>query len=589
MKANELRELYLNYYTERGHKIAAAASLIPEHDASVLYTTAGMQPLIPYLLGKKHPEGKRLVNVQRCVRTGDIDEVGDDCHLTVFEMLGNWSLGDYFKREAIEMSYTFLTEKLGISQEKIAVTVYKGNGKVGQDTEAAQTWLELGVNKEHIYYYGDDENWWGPAGETGPCGPDSEMFYINDLPDCGPDCGPSCSCGKYMELGNNVFMTYHKDKDGTLTELEQKNIDVGLGFERLLLFANNLENVYETDLFLPIINALERLIGITYSEKTKKRYRVIVEHIRASVFILADPAKIVPSNGEQGYILRRLIRRAIRNILHYGISDNILPDLADVVIDGYKEAYPHLEEMQGYIKSALGKEYDRFHKTLSSGLKVAGRMLDDLGQNEALTGEEAFKLYDTYGFPLELTIELAEEQNKKVDTIGFNLCYKEHQEKSRRGGAGKFKGGLAERNENSIQLHTATHLLNAGLRKVLGESVFQRGSHINAERLRFDFSWNRKMTEEEIRAVESFVNEAINRGVEVECLEMSIDEAKERGAIGIFESKYSEEVKVYQIKGYSMEICGGPHVKNTSELGQFHIVKEQSSSSGVRRIKAVLE
>ncbi|MTI47281.1 MAG: alanine--tRNA ligase [Firmicutes bacterium] len=589
MTANELRELYLSFYMERRHKIAAAASLVPEDDASVLYTTAGMQPLIPYLLGRKHPNGNRLVNVQRCVRTGDIEEVGDDYHLTVFEMLGNWSLGDYFKEEAISMSFIFLTEKLGIPKDKLAVTVHKGNEKVPVDREAAETWIKMGIDEENIFYYGDEENWWGPAGETGPCGPDSEMFYVNDIPDCNENCGPACSCGKYVELGNNVFMTYNKGKDGSLTVLKQKNIDVGLGFERLLILANGLSNVYETDLFTPIINELEKLTEKKYDETTKNSFRIIAEHIRASVFILADPTKIVPSNSEQGYIVRRLIRRAIRKILQQEISENILPDLATIVIESYKDAYPQVKERAVYIKNELVKEYEKFNRTLKSGLKMADRIIGKLSGDEELNGEDAFKLYDTYGFPLELTVELTEERNKTVDIEGFNKCFKKHQEKSRTSAAGKFKGGLAENNEKSVRLHTATHLLNAGLRHILGDTVYQRGSHINAERLRFDFSFDRKMTKEELLKVESFVNEAINMGIDVEIQKMSVDEAKAIGAIGIFDSKYGSEVKVYSIEGYSKEICGGPHASNTDELGHFKIIKEQSSSAGVRRIKAVIE
>lgn len=589
MKANELRKLYVSYYKERRHEVAAASSLVPENDTSVLYTTAGMQPLIPYLLGQEHPLGKRLVNVQRCVRTGDIEEVGDDYHLTVFEMLGNWSLGDYFKKEAISMSFGFLTEQLGIPVSKLAVTVYKGNDKVPYDSEAAQTWLELGLTKEQIFYYGDDENWWGPAGETGPCGPDSEMFYVNDLPDCSEECGPACSCGKYVELGNNVFMTYNKDKEGNLTELQQKNIDVGLGFERLLILANDLQNVYETDLFIPLINKLEELSGISYDKSNEKSFRVICEHTRAAVFILADPKKIVPSNSEQGYILRRLIRRAIRMIHKLGVEENILPQLAEEVIEMYGEAYPEVKSCRETIIEELRKEYDKFNKTLQSGLKMANKYFGKLEAGECLNGEQAFKLYDTYGFPIEFTLELAAEKDILVDLDGFKAKFEEHQKKSRTGASGKFKGGLADNNKNSIKLHTATHLLNGALRQVLGEQVFQRGSHINSERLRFDFSFDRKLTEEEITKVESIVNKAIHEKIDVICKEMNVDEAKNSGAIGIFDSKYGDIVKVYEIAGYSLEICGGPHAANTSELGYFKIIKEQSSSSGVRRIKAIVD
>ena len=587
MKASELRNLHLTFYKERGHEFAAAASLIPEDDASVLYISAGMQPLIPFLMGKKHPKGNRLVNVQRCVRTDDIDEVGDDYHLTMFEMLGNWSLGDYFKSDAIKMSFEFITERVGIPVSRLAVTVHKGNDLVEEDHEAIKTWLSLGLIEDQIFYYGDEENWWGPIGETGPCGPDSEMFYVNELEDCSEGCGPACNCGKYVEIGNNVFMSYDKQRDGTLKDLEQKNIDVGLGFERLLILNNALSNVYETDLFLPIIKKIEELTNVTYDKSTQKSFRVISEHIRASVFILADPKRIVPSNSEQGYILRRLIRRAIRMTLQLGVENNILLNLARVVIDEYKDSYSQMKASESFILDELTKEYNKFSKTLRSGLKVANKYFNIL-DDQQLKGEDAFKLYDTYGFPLELTIELAKENEKSVDVDGFNKCFESHKKKSRTGSVGKFKGGLAESNETSIKLHTATHLLNSALRRVLGNTVNQRGSHINSERLRFDFSFERKMTKEEIESVEQIINEAIERNIDVSVSEMSIDEAKSLGAIGVFDSKYGEKVKVYKIDNYSLEICGGPHVKNTSELNSFKIIKEQSSSAGVRRIKAVI-
>lgn len=589
MTANELRNVYLSYYKERRHKNLAASSLVPKDDSSVLYTTAGMQQLIPYFLGRKHPQGNRLVNIQRCLRTGDIEEVGDDYHLTVFEMLGNWSLGDYFKKEAISMSFIFLTEVLGIPKERLAVTVHKGNETVPLDMDTVNTWYKMGLDEKQIFYYGDEENWWGPAGETGPCGPDSEMFYINNVPPCSENCGPACNCGKYVELGNNVFMTYHKGIDGALTELKQKNIDVGFGFERLLILANGLSNVYETDLFLPLISVLESITGQKYNDTTEKSFRIIVEHIRAAVFILSDPANIVPSNSDQGYILRRLIRRMIRKILQLGVTVNILPELARVVIECYKQDYPKVYEREPFIIDELNKEYSKFDKTLSSGLKMADQFLNKLESQGELSGEHAFKLYDTFGFPLELTIELAKEKNKCVDTNGFNKYFKEHQEKSRNGAVGKFKGGLSENSLNSTRLHTATHLLNAGLRHVLGESVYQRGSHINSERLRFDFSFDRKLTNEELDSVEAFVNEAISKCITVEISQMDAYEAKSCGAIGVFDAKYDHQVKVYTIKDYSMEICGGPHANNTSELEHFKILKEQSSSAGVRRIKAVID
>ncbi|MCH4889532.1 alanine--tRNA ligase [Acidaminobacter sp. JC074] len=589
MKSNELRQMHLKFYQERRHQLAAAASLIPENDGSVLYVSAGMQPLIPYLKGKKHPQGKRLTNIQRCIRTDDIDEVGDDYHLTMFEMMGNWSLGDYFKEEAIKMSFDFLTGHIGIEPCRLAVTVYKGNDQVPADLEAVKTWQSLGLKDSQIFYYGDDENWWGPVGETGPCGPDSEMFYINDLEDCCTSCGPACDCGKYVEIGNNVFMTYNKLEDGSLVELDQKNIDVGLGFERLLIIKNNLENVYETDLFMPTIKVLEDLSGLVYDTSNQKYFRVIAEHMRASVFILSDPSGIKPTNSEQGYILRRLIRRTIRMCFKLGLHENILKDLAGLIIDQYKAVYDQLEVNKAYTLDQLDMEYKKFSVSLESGLKYVHKYLNKLNDHEVLSGKDAFKLYDTYGFPLELTVEVANEYGKSVDVNQFERCFKEHQGKSRSGSVNKFKGGLSDHDDMSIKLHTATHLLNAALRKVLGDSVYQRGSHINSERLRFDFSFDRKMTREEIDEVEGLVNEVISNDLDVTYDEMSLDQARKLGAIGVFESKYDDKVKVYRMGDFSLEICGGPHVENTSELGRFKIVKEQSSSSGVRRIKAVLE
>jgi alanyl-tRNA synthetase len=588
MTANELRKRHESYYIERRHEVVAASTLIPDNDSSVLFTTAGMQPLIPYLLGQKHPLGSRLVNVQRCVRMGDIEVVGDDYHLTVFEMLGNWSLGDYFKKEAISMSFGFLTTQLGIPVSRLAVTVYEGSEIVPRDMETAEIWMALGLSREQIFYYGHEENWWGPAGKTGPCGPDSEMFYVNPIPNCGEECGPACNCGKYVELGNNVFMTYNKDEDGNLTELKQKNIDVGLGFERLLILANNLQNVYETDLFKPLIVKLEELSEIVYETCNQKSFRVICEHLRAAVFILANSSTIVPSNSEQGYILRRLIRRTIRMLTQLGAHHDVLQEMAETVIEIYKEAYPEVERSRQRILEELMQESVKFSKTLLSGLKTANKYFEKMMVGECLTGEQAFRLYDTFGFPVEFTLELAQEKEMLVDIDGYQILFEEHQKKSRSGAMGKFKGGLADYDQNSIKLHTATHLLQGALRMVLGEQVLQRGSHINSERLRFDFSFERKVTKEELNQVEGIVNQAIEKALEVSCYTISLGEAKASGALGVFDSKYGDCVQVYEIQGYSLEICGGPHASNTSDLGHFQIINEQSSSSGVRRIKAVL-
>ncbi len=588
MTANELRTMYVNFFKERGHKEIASASLLPENDPTVLFTTAGMHPLVPYLLGEKHPNGKRLTDVQKCVRTEDIDEVGDDTHCTFFEMLGNWSLGDYFKQESISMSFDFLTNYLHIPLERLAVTVFEGDELVLADVEAEEIWKGFGLKSDQIFRYGKDNNWWGPAGQTGPCGPDTEIFYDMGKPKCGPDCGPSCKCGKYVEIWNNVFMQFNKEVDGTFTELKQKNVDTGMGLERVLTIFNGKTNVYDTELFIPIIQTLEEILekeGKVIPERDK---RIICEHTRAFTFILGDPMKISPSNTEQGYILRRLIRRIIRLFKKADINANYLCELSEVIIEQYGLVYPELGENRKFILEQLQKEYNLFSKTLDEGLKKANRYLDRIEQGGILSGELAFKLYDTFGFPIEFTSELASERDYQVDMDGFRKKFEEHQNKSRQGAAGKFAGGLADNNVQTARLHTATHLLNGALRKVLGDEVFQRGSNITSERLRFDFSFERKVTKEELEKVEAIVNEAIQKKIDVILEEMTPEKAYEEGAIGVFSGKYGEIVKVYTIPGYSKEICGGPHAKNTGELISFKIKKEEASSAGVRRIKAVI-
>lgn len=588
MKANELRRMYVDFFEKSGHKEIGTASLFPDNDPSVLFTTAGMHPLVPYLLGEKHPKGKRLVDIQKCVRTGDIDEVGDDTHLTFFEMLGNWSLGDYFKEESITMSYKFLTGYLKIPVDRIAVTVFEGDNLVPRDTEAADIWRKNGLKEEQIYFYGRSENWWGPAGMTGPCGPDTEIFYDMGKEKCGENCGPACKCGKYVEIWNNVFMEYNKNEDGTYSELLQKNVDTGMGLERVLTIINGYSNIYETELFQPIIIKLESFTGKEHNKDNEKSFRIISEHMRAATFILGDSKAIAPSNSEQGYILRRLIRRTIRLIKKLGINNNILYNIAEEVIENYGQIYSELVINKAFIMEQLEKEYVLFSKTLDSGLKMAEKYFSNLEQGSILNGERAFKLYDTFGFPIEFTVELASERKIKVDIASFEEKFKEHQEKSRRGAGEKFKGGLADNNEQTTKLHTATHLLNGALRKVLGDSVYQKGSNINAERLRFDFSFDRKLTKEELEQVERIVNEAIENRIDVICTETTVEAAKAQGAVGVFDNKYEDIVKVYTIPGYSKEICGGPHAKNTAELKSFKIIKEESSSSGVRRIKAVI-
>ena len=589
MTAIELRTMYVNFFKERGHKEIASASLLPENDPTVLFTTAGMHPLIPYLLGEKHPGGKRLTDVQKCIRTEDIDEVGDDIHCTFFEMLGNWSLGDYFKQKSISMSFEFLTNYLQIPAERLAVTVFEGDELVPPDVEAEEIWKNIGLTSDQIYRYGREDNWWGPAGQTGPCGPDTEIFYDMGKSKCGPKCGPSCHCGKYVEIWNNVFMQYNKEADGTFTELKQKNVDTGMGLERVLTILNGKTNVYDTDLFLPIMQKVEEILereGRVLSEKDK---RIICEHTRTITFILGDPMKISPSNTEQGYILRRLIRRIIRLFKKADINTNYLCELSDVIIQQYKTTYPELGDNKEFILEQLQKEYTLFSKTLNDGLKKANRYLDNIGHCGVLSGELAFKLYDTYGFPIEFSSELASERGYRVDMDGFHKKFEEHQNKSRQGAAGKFAGGLADNNEKTARLHTATHLLNGALRRVLGDEVSQRGSNITSERLRFDFSFGRKVTKEELTQVEAIVNEAIAHNISVTSEEMTPEKAYGEGAVGVFSGKYGEIVKVYTVPGYSKEICGGPHAKNTGELVSFKILKEEASSAGVRRIKAVID
>lgn len=588
MTAKELRTMYVNFFQERAHREIPSASLLPENDPTVLFTTAGMHPLVPYLLGEKHPLGNRLTNVQKCIRTDDIDEVGDDTHLTFFEMLGNWSLGDYFKQESISMSYDFLTNYLNIPPERLAVTVFEGDDMAPADKEAEQIWMNTGLKKEQIFRYGRKDNWWGPAGQTGPCGPDTEIFYDMGNPKCGSDCGPSCKCGKYVEIWNNVFMEYNKEADGSFSKLKQKNVDTGMGLERVLTIFNGKTNVYDTELFLPIMKRLDEIIkreGKCISERDR---RIICEHTRASVFILGDPQKINPSNTEQGYILRRLIRRVIRLFKRAGIHTNYLCQLAEVIIRQYQDVYQELGENSEFILEQLEKENQLFSRTLDEGLKKADKYLDNIGNKGVLDGELAFKLYDTYGFPIEFTTELARERGYLVDMEGFQKKFEEHQNKSRQGAAGKFAGGLADHNKQTARLHTATHLLCGALRKVLGKEVFQRGSNITSERLRFDFSFDRKVTKEELEQVSAIVNEAIEKRIDVIMEEMTPEEAYKSGAIGVFSDKYGDMVKVYTIPGYSKEICGGPHAANTGDLVSFTILKEEASSAGVRRIKAII-
>ncbi len=584
MKAIEIRNKYLNFFQKHGHVVIPSAPLIPENDPSVLFTTAGMQPLVPYLLGETHPSGKRLTDYQKCVRTNDIEEVGDNRHLTYFEMLGNWSLGDYFKEESIQMSYDFLTKELNIPTEKLSVTCFAGDEDCERDTVTAECWKKAGIPEERIYFFGKDDNWW-IAGEEGPCGPDTEMFYDTGKPKCSEGCNPSCGCGKYVEIWNNVFMEFFKNKDGKYTKLKQHNVDTGLGLERMAMLLQGKETPFETEIFAPI---MDKLVELQKVDNIASR-RIVAEHLRSSMMIICDGGR--PSNVDRGYILRRLIRRMIRHMNKLQISLDELGTLIDINVENLKEMYPALETNKETIKTVILEEKDKFVKTLTKGEKEFAREMETVKAEgkDTIPGTMVFRLYDTYGFPPEVTEELAAENGMKIDKEEFEKLFKEHQEKSRAGAEQKFKGGLASTGEMETKYHTATHLLNAALRQVLGSHVHQRGSNITAERMRFDFSHPAKMTDEEKQKTEDLVNEWIKAAIPVEHMEMKKEEAIKQGAEAMFIEKYGDVVSVYKIGDKSLELCGGPHVANTSELGHFKIKKEESSSSGIRRIKAILE
>ena len=589
--SSELRSMFLKFFKDHGHAVISSASVIPENDPTVLFTTAGMHPLVPYLMGAKHPAGKRLTDVQKCVRTGDIDDVGDFSHLTFFEMLGNWSLGDYFKEQMIPWSWEFLTspEYLGLPKDRLAFSVFAGDADCPRDEESAQLWRNCGVADDHIFFLPKENNWWGPAGITGPCGPDTEMFIITDKEPCGPNCSPACSCGRYLEIWNDVFMQYNKKADGTFEPLEQKNVDTGMGLERTICVLNGKKSVYETDLFADILKKISELSGKEYGsdEMTTRAFRIIADHMRTATFIMGDDRGVSPSNVDQGYVLRRLIRRAVRYGMGIGMPEGFTGEVAKVIIEQYKDVYPELKRNEAFVLEQLSLEESRFARTLKQGNREFEKLVEKV-QDGQIDGVSAFHLYDTYGFPVEMTEELARERGLTVDMDGFHDCFRRHQATSQAGAEQRFKGGLADNSEQSARLHTATHLLHAALRKVLGPEVAQKGSNITAERLRFDFSFGRKMTKEELAEVERLVNEAIQSHTPVTCEEMTVAQAKEQGAIGLFESKYGEKVKVYTMGPYSKEICGGPHAQNTGDLVSFKIKKEESSSAGVRRIKAVI-
>ena len=600
LTADELRELYLKFFESKGHKIIPGASVIPENDPTVLFTTAGMHPLVPYLMGAmEHPAGTRLTDVQKCVRTGDIDAVGDSAHLTFFEMLGNWSLNDYFKKEAISWSYEFLTTKLGFSPDQLSVTVFKGEGVEGEsgyipaDEEAVEIWKSLGIPDERIYRLPREDNWWGPAGTTGPCGPDTEMFIDTGKEKCGPDCRPGCHCGKYIEIWNDVFMQYNKNAEGAFEPLGRHNVDTGMGVERTICMMSGAATVYDTEIFAPIMAKIDELSTVTPedAELALKSRRIIADHMRTATFILCDPkGGVKPGNVGANYVLRRLIRRAVRYSRFLGIAPGFTVKLAEVICEKYKHVYPELAENLVACKADLEAEENRFNQTLDKGEAMFNKVAEQLkahGQTQ-ISGKTAFKLYDTFGFPFEMTLEMAEKAGLVVDKEGFDEANREHQELSRTTSAGSFKAGLQDNSEVVTRMHTATHLLHAALHKVLGPTANQKGSNITAERLRFDFTWPEPMTAEQKDAVEKLVNEWIEAGIEVTKKTTTVEEAKAEGAMALFGAKYGDEVSLYSIGEVSKEICCGPHVGNTKELGSFKIKKEQSSSAGVRRIKAVI-
>ena len=587
LTTHELKRLWLEFWTSKGYKPIPSASVVPENDATVLFTTAGMHPLVPYLLGEKHPMGDKLCDYQACIRTNDIDDVGDPSHCTFFEMLGNWTLGECNKREMIKNSFAFLTEKLGIPKDRLAVSVYAGDENAPRDTEAHDAWVEAGLEDAQVFYLPKENNWWALGGGTGPCGPDTEMFFDTGKPKCCDTCSPACDCGKYLEIWNDVFMQYYVKEAGQPVEkLARPNIDTGMGLERTVCVLNGVESVYDTGIFKDVIDYLSKFANAPYVEENiKKSYRVICDHIRASVFILSSG--ITPAPVGQGYVLRRLIRRSVNHARKIAIEKQQILKVAKIYVNEYQEYYPEIKEKQDLILKELDEEIEKFSKTIQLGQKEFEKVAF-YSKDKTINGKTAFRLYDTFGFPLELTIEMAKEIGYNVDEEGYHKAFLEHQEKSRTAAAGTFKGGLSDTSDNTARLHTATHLLLAALQTLFDPNIIQKGSNITPERLRFDFNFPRKMLPEELKQLEDFVNDAIKKEIDVTCEEMTLDEARASGAKGIFANKYGEKVKVYTIGNISKEICGGPHANNTRELKSFKIIKEESSSSGVRRIKAVI-
>ena len=587
MNANQLRQSYLEFFEECRHRRIQSAPLLPENDPSVLFTTAGMHPLVPFLLGESHPLGRRLVNFQKCLRTNDIDEVGDASHLTFFEMLGNWSLGDYFKRQSLAWSFEFLTLVLKLDPQRLAVTVFAGDADAGRDDESASIWRDLGIPDERIFFLPKSDNWWGPAGATGPCGPDSEMFYDTGRND-HPGCQPGCACGRWLEIWNNVFMEYNKTSSGRYEKLKQRNVDTGMGLERTLAALQGLDDVFQVETLYPLIQQVERLSGKRYLDHPLP-FRIIADHLRAATFAIADGA--LPSNVEAGYVVRRLVRRAVRYGHDLGIQGNFCAAFSGVVVDLLSEVYPELERSRAAIAEALEGEETKFSRTLERGLRQYEKLVERLrleGKG-TISGGEAFDLFETYGFPLPFTVELAGEEGIHVDEAGYEDCYRQHRQASRHALDQKFKGGLADHAEETTRLHTASHLLQQALRQVLGPAVHQMGSNITVERLRFDFSYPEKLTPQQLSEVEQIVNQQIAADLPVTVAVMPLDQALQAGALAFFSEKYGEQVKVYSIGSFSKEVCGGPHVDRTSRLGHFKILKEEAVGQGKRRIRAVLE
>ena len=599
----QLKQLWKKFFTEHGFTQIQNSSLIPENDPTVLFTMAGMHPLVPYLLGEKHPMGNKLFDTQRCIRTGDIDDVGDFNHNTFFEMLGNWYLGSCPKDEMIKLSYEFLTNKdyLGISPDRLSVTVFEGDETAPRDTVAAQAWENCGIKKENIFFNPKEDNWWGLGSGVGPCGPDTEMFYDSGKEKCSPDCRPGCRCGKYNEIWNDVFMQYNVEKAGDKAQaLKNPNIDTGMGVERTICVLNGVKSSYDVGIFKDVIDYMNEHAEVKNTDESVRSYRILADHLRSSVFVLGDEKGMKPSNVGQGYILRRFIRRSVNHARKIGLDTKFFEGVADLYINYYSDDYDILVKNRDVIITELLAEVEKFSKAIDQGYKEFEKVINGIERHKQfakegevvenmISGKAAFRLFDTFGFPLELTEEIAKEKGYTVDKVGYDEAFKAHQELSRSASAGTFKGGLADSSYETAKLHTATHIMLAGLKKMFGEQVIQKGSNITPERLRFDFNLDHKMTEDEIKALEKFVNDAIEKKIDVTFEEMSVEDAKKIGAHGIFDSKYGEKVKVYIIDGVDKQICGGPHAKNTGDLHHFKITKEESSSSGIRRIKAILD